>query len=217
MIPAYSRPDFINSLQSKLLFQELPGPSAQEKMAHAIRRAGPLPEKATMKEAAVLMILFEKNPSDFYLIFIHRVSSQAADKHAGQIAFPGGKKEKADPDLMYTALREAEEEIAIDLAQIDVLGPLTPLYIPVSKYQVHPFVAYSRKEPVLSKQDSEIENIIEFPLASFVDPSSRRMTRIEISPGIVLNHVPTYTINGFEIWGATAMIMSEFLEVLHVA
>jgi len=180
-----------------------------------MRKVDPHPDVTTTRDAAVLIILFEKTPGDFHLIFIRRASSHDGDKHAGQVGFPGGKSETSDPDLIYTALREAHEEISIDLAQIDVLGPLSPLYITVSKFMVHPFLAYSWKAPVLLRQEREIEEILELPLSSFMTPSSIQQSEIRLATGIILNHVPCYQINGHLIWGATAMIMSELLEMMH--
>jgi 8-oxo-dGTP pyrophosphatase MutT (NUDIX family) len=217
MIPILSRPPLINTLHSYLIHQELPGAIAHKKMAHAVRRVDPYPDTVATRNAAVLIVLFENTPEDFHLIFIRRTSSHGGDKHAGQIGFPGGKSEISDPDLMYTALREANEEIAIDLSQIDVLGPLTPLYITVSKFKVHPFLAYSWKKPELKRQESEIEEILELPLSSFGSPSSLLETRIQLSPNVILNHVPSYQVNGHTIWGATAMIMSEFLDIINLA
>jgi 8-oxo-dGTP pyrophosphatase MutT (NUDIX family) len=216
MMHLTSRPALIDQLQYTLQKFPLPGPAAHARMAHAVRKVEPVPDDATTKQAAVLLTLFEKSPGDWHLIFIRRVSSHQQDKHAGQIGFPGGKREVSDPDLMYTALREAEEEIAIDLAGIDVLGPLTPLYITVSKFLVHPYLAYSWKDPQLTRQESEVEEILEIPLASFLDQSSRQATRIHLTTGIVLNHVPSFQVNGQVIWGATAMILNEFLDILPV-
>lgn len=209
-----SRPLLIEQLQKKLLSGPLPGPAAHARMAHAVRRADPMADPATTREAAVLITLFEKTPGDWHLILIRRTSSHQQDKHAGQVAFPGGKRELGDPDLMYTALRETEEEVAIDLATIDVLGALSPLYITVSKFLVHPFVAYAWKPPQLVRQEQEIEEIMEVPLSAFFDPATRQETRIRLSGGIILNHVPAYAIEGNIIWGATAMILSEFLEIM---
>jgi len=209
-----SRPVFIETLQQKLLNQPLPGQEAHFKMAHAVRRADPNPDPSTTRDAAVLITLFEKTPGDWHIIFIRRTASHEQDKHAGQVGFPGGKKDSTDPDLMYTALREAGEEVAIDLAGIDVLGALTPLYITVSKFLVHPYLAYSWKTPQLSRQEREIEEIMEFPLELFLDPSSRQETRIHLSPGIILNHVPAFHVHGHIIWGATAMILSELLDII---
>ncbi len=214
MLPLLSRPPLINTIQEKLIRESLPGIDAHLRMAHAIRKVDPQQIDQKVKEAGVLIILFEKSPGDFHLIFIRRGSGHDQDKHAGQIAFPGGKKEPGDPDMMFTAMREAEEEIALDLSTIDILGPLTPLYIPVSKYRVHSFIAYAYEMPVLTRQESEIEEILELPLTEFKSPGVRQETRIQLAKGITLNHVPCFLINGHVIWGATAMIMNELLEIL---
>lgn len=211
---ATSIPPLIQALQQRLLQQELPGKDAHFRMAHAVRKADPVPDASTTREAAVLITLFEKTPDDWHIIFIRRTAAHEQDKHAGQVAFPGGKKEVTDPDLMYTALREAQEEIAIDLAGIDVLGPLSPLYITVSKFLVHPYLAYSWKTPQLIRQESEIEAILELPLTYFLDPATRQETRIHLTTGIILNHVPAFMVEGHVIWGATAMILNELIEIL---
>ena len=209
-----TRPALIDSLQRTLLLESLPGQSAHFKMAHAVRRADVNPDPAEVKNAAVLITLFEKNPDDWHIVFIRRGTTHEKDKHGGQIAFPGGKVEPEDRDLMYTALREAEEETALDLTALDVLGELTPLYITVSKFLVHPFVAYTYKMPELVRQQSEVEEILEFPLEDFRKVNSATETRINLGSGIILNHVPAFVIQGHIIWGATAMIMSELLEVI---
>jgi 8-oxo-dGTP pyrophosphatase MutT (NUDIX family) len=214
MMISATRPPLIETLQQKLLRHPLPGRDAHERMMHAVRRADQAPEQSTTRDAAVLLTLFEKTPGDWYLIFIRRTSSHDQDKHAGQIGFPGGKRDASDPDLMYTALREAEEEIAIDLSGIDVLGPLTPLHITVSKFLVHPYLAYSWKTPQLRRQEREIEDILEVPLSLFLDPATRQETRIHLATGIVLNHVPAFMVQGHVIWGATAMILSELLDIV---
>lgn len=183
-------------------------------MAHPVRKANLIPDPSTVKNAAVLMVLFEKQPDDFHLIFIRRITTQNGDKHSGQIAFPGGKQDDTDRDLMYTALREAEEEIGIDLSLIDVLGSLTPIYINVSHFLVHPYLAYSWQIPDMVRQEKEIDEIIPLPLSAFANPETRQETQIVIASGIRLNHVPCFNINGQIIWGATAMIMNEFLEIL---
>ncbi len=209
-----SRPAFIESLQTQFSKGSLPGSEAHARMAHAVRRADPHPDPLTTRNAAVLLTLFEKNPNDWHIIFIRRGSSHKRDKHAGQISFPGGKAEVTDPDLMYTALREAEEEISIDLTGIDVLGSLSPLYITVSKFLVHPYLAYSWKQPILSPQISEVEEILEIPLSLFLQENAKQETKIRLSEGIVLNHVPSFQVDGHTIWGATAMILNEFLDIL---
>jgi 8-oxo-dGTP pyrophosphatase MutT (NUDIX family) len=209
-----SRPTFIEDLQYKLTREPLPGHVAHARMAHAVRRAEPNYDITQARDAAVLITLFEASPGDWHLIFIKRTAKHQQDKHAGQVAFPGGKREVTDPDLMYTALREASEEVALDLSGIDVLGPLSPLYITVSKFLVHPYLAWSWQRPQLTRQEEEIEDILELPLAAFLDAAVRHETRIKLSEGIILNHVPAFVVHGHTIWGATAMILNEFLEIL---
>ncbi|MGB4848223.1 MAG: CoA pyrophosphatase, partial [Saprospiraceae bacterium] len=102
-----------------------------------------------------------------------------------------------------------------DLSLIDVLGPLTPIYINVSNFLVHPYLAYSWQIPDMVRQEKEIDEICPFPLTAFANPESRQETQIVIASGIRLNHVPCFNINGQIIWGATAMIMNEFLEILN--
>ncbi len=209
-----SRPKLIESLQQRLISGSLPGSLSHTGMAHAVRKVEPPTDPTKTKDAAVLMTLFEKDPGDWHMIFIRRTSSHHKDKHAGQIGFPGGKSEAGDPDLMFTALREAEEETSIDLSTVDVLGALSPLYITVSKFLVHPYLAYTWKKPVLSPQESEVEEILELPLEHFLDISNRRDTRIRLQEGIILNHVPSFQVMGHTIWGATAMILNELLDII---
>lgn len=209
-----SRPELIESLQQRILTGSLPGSLSHIGMAHAVRKVEPPTDPRTTKNAAVLMTLFEKSPNDWHMIFIRRASSHQKDKHAGQIGFPGGKVEAGDPDLMFTALREAEEETSIDLSAVDVLGALSPLYITVSKFLVHPYLAYSWRKPVLTPQESEVEEILELPLAHFLDLSNRHDTRIRLQEGIILNHVPSFEVMGHTIWGATAMILNELLDII---
>ncbi|MEP6646281.1 MAG: CoA pyrophosphatase [Saprospiraceae bacterium] len=214
MLSALSRPEFINKLQLQLACEPLPGLSAHLKMAHPVKKSNPFSISPDVRNAAVLMVLFENESNNFNLLFIRRTTVENGDKHSGQIAFPGGKSEPSDPDLMYTALREAEEEIGIDLSEIDVLGSLSPIYINVSNFMVYPYLSYAINKPALIRQEAEIEEILELSLASFQDPSARQETKIHLSKEVTLNHVPCFNIAGTIIWGATAMIMNEFLEIL---
>lgn len=214
MIPSLTRPPLINALHDKLINRALPGNNAHMAMAHAVRKADPQQGIEAFREAGVLIIIYENSPGEFKIVFIRRGAGHAEDKHAGQMAFPGGKKEEDDKDMLYAAMREAEEEIALDLSMIDILGSLTPLYIPVSKFLVHPFLAFAAKTPVLKRQESEIEEILHLPLTSFLQPDAKQTTRIKIAPQITLNHVPCFIVQNQMIWGATAMMLNELLELV---
>lgn len=207
------RPAFIETLHDKIIHGVLPGSDAHFRMAHAVRRAEVVISPESKKDAAVLIPIFEKENGGLHIVFIRRTSGHN-DKHAGQIGFPGGKFEQGDKDLLYTAMREASEEIAVDLSRLDILGPLTPLYITVSKFLVHPYVGYFAAPPVLQRQETEIEEILEIPLAALQAKEARQLTQIRLASGITLNHVPCFQIDNHIIWGATAMMLQELLEII---
>ena len=205
---------FLQQLEHKLS-QKLPGPKAQYKMAHAIRKHVPSPPP-DVRIASVLLTLFPYQ-GDWYTLLIQRTGTDIRDKHKGQISFPGGKQEEEDTSLAFTALREAEEEVGLPTDKVQILGRLTELYIPVSNFIVHPFVGAVLDKPEWIPQPSEVADILEVPLNTFSDPQNQRIRDISIAKNMVLKNVPYYNIQGKIVWGATAMMMSEFLEVLEQA
>ncbi len=178
-----------------------------------------IPQNA--RESGVLLLLQEA-PDGPDLIFIERTEDRSA--HSRQIAFPGGRREAEDASLMETALREAEEEIGISRTEVTLLGALTPLYIPVSNFMVYPFVGLAGRDTKLVPQPSEVARIISIPLRYLFTESTRIRTTVSpvAAPEMVLD-VPAYqlpahsagaTASGPLVWGATAMILSEF-EILY--
>ncbi len=189
--------------------QPLPGRAAQYEMAHAFR--GTYPEfTKDARKAGVLILLYPKN-NDWHVVFIQRPGKNPNDRHAGQLSFPGGKFEIIDTNLQQTALRETAEEVGADTSNIEILGALTPLFIPVSNFLVSPFVGFTTQSPSWTPQESEVEEIIEFSLASFFKPETKGLTEIKIRKNIRLQQVPFFDLNGKKLWGATAMMMNEFL------
>jgi 8-oxo-dGTP pyrophosphatase MutT (NUDIX family) len=202
--------NFIPELQRKLR-QPLPGPEAQLKMAHATRWLYQgIPEGA--KQAAVLAALFQKN-SAWHVVLIER-NRNDNDRHGGQISFPGGKFEPGDENLLNTAVREAEEEVGILRNQVKILGALSDLYIPVSNFQVHPFVGWLESPPEFRIQEKEVDGVLEVPLAHFLTPGVRRATDIRVSTHLTMKNVPYFDVDGKILWGATAMIINELMEVI---
>lgn len=202
---------FIDHLHRRLQ-QPLPGQEAQFRLAHAARyTAAPPPPNA--RKASVLVLFFPKD-EHWHLVLIERESSNPNDRHSGQVSFPGGQHDSGDPDYQYTALREAWEEVKAPMDQIQVLGALTELYIPVSNFLVYPYVGWLAEQPAFAPQLSEVRAILETPFASFQKPDSLRTTDIEIGQGLRLRDVPYFDIDGRIVWGATAMIISELLEVV---
>lgn len=128
------------------------------------------------------------------------------------MSFPGGSAEPGDADLMRVALREAEEEVGVPGDSIEVLGRLTDLYIPVSNFWVHPFVGLLRDpNPDFKPQPGEVARILTPPLDCFVDPAKRAVRDISLGNGVRLSGVPVFELEDLVVWGATAMIMNEFI------
>jgi len=201
---------FIKTLQTQLQ-APLPGRAAQYKMAHFVRQQyKPAPETAT--KAAVLALFYEKNKEP-HLVLIERVSTNKNDRHSGQMSFPGGKQDADDKDISYTALRETEEEIGIPIKDVQIIGRLTNLYIPVSNFLVHPFVAYLEETPVFNAQESEVNQIVEVPFSLLQDKATRQKIDLRISTNMTLKGVPYFNVFGKVVWGATAMMLSELLEL----
>jgi 8-oxo-dGTP pyrophosphatase MutT (NUDIX family) len=143
----------------------------------------------------------------------HIVLTVRADalRHGGQVSLPGGVVEPGET-FEQAALREAHEEVALPLAPVRVLGALTPLDIPVSGFRLHPIVAVTETEPALTPADAEVANILEVAVDELLDPANLVRTRRERDG--VTYVVPAFRICGHEIWGATAMVLAEFLALL---
>lgn len=202
---------FINQLSEQLKL-DLPGVEAQNAMAHKVRQRK-MTAPDNVRVACVLALLYPKN-NEWHTVLMKRVSNSVSDKHKGQISFPGGKLEEFDASLEAAALREAHEEVNIRPDEVKVLGRLTELYIPVSNFIVHPFVGFSESEPDLKPDPSEVAEIISMPLAHFQDKSNIDWRDIRITPNITLREVPYYKLQREILWGATAMMMNEMLEVI---
>lgn len=189
----------------KLLQGELPGVGAQQLMAPADR--GTFPDQGPAVGAAVLMLLYPAG-DDTRLVFIKR--NEYDGPHSGQVSFPGGAWEPGDPDLQHTALRETREEIGVGEA-IEVVGALTPLHIPVSNYLVSPYVGWTEHTPVFRPDPSEVQYVIEASIKGLLDPVSRCMETWQRHGQPV--ETPFFRVGREKIWGATAMMLSELLQV----
>lgn len=205
---------FIDHIRHRLS-QPLPGREAQMRMAFA-RRAEELRLNPTTPDharvACVTLMLWQK-ADDWHTVLIQRTHNPQ-DRHSGQVSFPGGKHEKNDGSLRNTALREAQEEVGVPANQVEVLGQLTELYIPVSNFIVYPFVGVLSGAPQFSAQPGEVETILTPALKHFQQPENKDFKELVVGTGILLKDVPCYLVDGRAVWGATAMIISEFLEML---
>lgn len=158
-------------------------------------------------EAGVLIALTD-NATDPEVILTRRASHLST--HSGEIAFPGGKRDKTDTDLLYTALREAEEEVGLDPAAVEVLGPLGQV---LSKHmlQVTPFVGIIASDIELVPNLDELDLIHKVPVSFFLEGRRHHTDTIQFKG--MTHYVPAYEYQGDIIWGLTAYMLVELLNV----
>ncbi len=193
------------------LRKELPGKVVQYRMAPSERVHNVFPsEKNNLTQTgSVLILIFPKNKK-INIVLIQRATYPGV--HSNQISFPGGKFEKGDKDLIDTALRETQEEIGVSAKDIRIIGKLTPLFIPVSNIEVYPVVGCISYKPEFKPDKTEVKSIIETQLDYLLRPDIvKKKTTVIQNTNI---QIPYFNFNGRHIWGATAMILNEFLEVI---
>ena len=207
-------PDFA-TLTARLrarLAEPLPGHAAHGRMA-------PFPSRAAVetlstelndgRPAATLVLLFPDAAGAAHFVLTERHARMRT--HAGQISLPGGALEPGETPE-DAARREAWEEVGVDAAAPEILGRLTPIYIPPSRFSVWPVVAAVGERPVFRAQEAEVASVFSAPLAALLDPATRQ-SRMRTAP-LGAFDVPFYALGGREVWGATAMMLSEFAVVL---
>jgi 8-oxo-dGTP pyrophosphatase MutT (NUDIX family) len=202
----------INQLKYKLA-EKLPGIDSHIKMAPE-HRAEELfkinPNDLNPRLSAVLIILFHED-GKLKIVFIRR--SEYVGIHSGQIAFPGGRYEESDKELKTTALREVEEEIGIKTETVDILGHLTDLYIPPSNFMVRAFVGYVNEKPVFNINEREVQEVLVLNYEHFKHPDVIKVREFKTHNSTRLTKAPYFDVEGAIIWGATAMILTELLDL----
>ncbi|MCX7737270.1 MAG: CoA pyrophosphatase [Candidatus Kapabacteria bacterium] len=200
--------NIIDFIKAKLN-SELPGREAQIKMAPSINgqliRGFDAPKNA--KQSSVLLLLYpSKDESDLNILFTLR--SNNLNSHSGQISFPGGRKEKNET-LVETALRETREEIGISTDDIQILGKLSTLYVPPSNAIIYPFVGFLPYPPETKPNQSEVFEVFSVSLKYFLENKFEK--QVWNYNGHLMD-VPLWNVhNSTPLWGATAMILMEFL------
>ncbi|MEX0983366.1 MAG: CoA pyrophosphatase [Bacteroidales bacterium] len=191
----------------RLLNGGLPGRNAQELMSPNVRARFTVEDDC--REAAVMLLIYP-DENKRRMVFIKR--NEYRGPHSGQVSFPGGMKEQQDKDHTSTALRETEEETGVPATEIEVLGALTPLIIPVSNFCVYPFIGWMDSLPEFQPDTIEVQYLICPEIRALFDPKNRK-TGIFDRGGTTVS-TPYIDIDGEMIWGATAMMLSEFTALI---
>jgi 8-oxo-dGTP pyrophosphatase MutT (NUDIX family) len=202
--------DSLLQVFERKLMGDKPGLNAQLKMTPRPRPGHLRYDEVDVSctRAGVLVLLYPWRDS-LHLVLTRRTEQMRY--HQAQISFPGGRQESGE-DLVQTALRETKEELGIQPDSPRLLGTLTPLYIPPSNTCIHPVVATLPQRPEFVRSPKEVEEVIEMPLAHLRDPINVH-EEIWTLGGIPVR-VPFYLFKGNKIWGATAMVLAELLELL---
>jgi len=188
---------------------ELPGAAAQRLFAPELaygRHAGPPAFDA--RPAAVLVLVYF-HAGEWYVPTTVRTASMK--DHAGQIALPGGSVDAGETPAQ-TALREFEEELGASRAEIDVLGPLTPLYVFNSNFYVHPFLGLCASRPNFKPSIGEVAELIEVPVRALLATENHSFHKI-VRRGVSFR-APHLQMGRHQVWGATSMILAEVMALL---
>jgi 8-oxo-dGTP pyrophosphatase MutT (NUDIX family) len=198
----------------KVTKMELPGESVQFKMA-PMERLKEMKRVAknidAAKRAGVMSLFYPSEDLETRLILILRKTYKGV--HSAQVGFPGGKLELEDKSLQDAALRETEEEVGVSRNNIAVLKKLTEIYIPPSNFFVQPFLGITTQLPKFVAQEDEVEALIEVTLQDFMNDINVTTQTITTSYASNLE-VPAFKLNGYIVWGATAMMLNEVRELL---
>ena len=185
---------------------ELPGSTSHETMMVKPRYKST--GKKTSIPAAVLILLYPiKNKWHFFLT----KRTNTVEHHKGQISLPGGMLEKGESHK-EAAIRETFEELGVQSEDINIIGPLTPLYIPISNFKIFPFVGWINSTPDLKIQSKEVSKVFSPSILSLMDPQTKK-----VKDSILLGQkvkIPFFNLKNEVVWGATSMMLSEFKHIL---
>jgi len=205
----HSFDEIISKVSISIEQNELPGMVAHKLMQpyYANAKNFNIPTNPFAKKSAVLILIFQKN-NEPHILFIERPANTGV--HSGQISFPGGKYEKTDKNYIATALRETYEEVGLAPENINILGKMSQVYVVASNFIIQPVLGFMQETPKY-KPNEEVENILEVPL-SYLHQASVQEKPIKSAIGVVLQ-APYILIENKTLWGVTAMITSELIQI----
>lgn len=194
------------NLIPKIQEMKLPGLETQLKMAPPGRAELLRQSLHPPKKAAVICLFYPDKNHFVHFCLIKRAPYPGV--HSNQVGFPGGKLDDFDKSLWEAASRELHEELGIHPEYVTQIKSMSPLYIPPSNFWVQPFLGFSSKTPLWTPDPIEVSQVIEVPLHTFLDSTDSLTSLIHNSRGNAEN-VPIYKLKGFDVWGATAMMLAE--------
>lgn len=202
--------NFVRWLKDRLKM-ELPGYKAQMQMMprNVDQSSFVITSQQNPKAGSVLILIYPKQ-NDIYIALMKRPEYDGV--HSGQISFPGGKMEEGDKDLIFTAVRESEEEVGIRGQDVSIIGQLTEHFVVASNFKVLPVVGYLNYQPHFKPDNHEVEEVVEVSLNHLLDRKNRKEKTLIVRHKYELI-APYFDVFGHVVWGATAMILSEFLEL----
>lgn len=171
-------------------------------------------EGIEFRESAVLCLLYPVN-NEWNTVLIKR--PEYIGTHSAQVAFPGGGREKQDLTIIQTALRETREEIGVNENDITIIGNLSEIFIPPSKYMVQPVLGFMNRKPQFIPDSREVGAILETPINWLLDENRIATKQIHIAQYNTSIMAPYYDIHGETVWGATAMMISELVDLIRTA
>jgi len=208
---------FFTKQVSKIKILPLPGETAHFLMAPEGRieeLSGSFDQRKNAKRAGVVALFYPDAQNQTHLLLILRKTYKGV--HSNQIAFPGGKMENSDLNIKETALRETMEEVGVAKNDIEVIKQLSQVYIPPSNFEVYPFIGLYKNPKPFVLQEEEVEQLVEVSLVNFMNDANL------IEENLITSYeqnilVPAYKLNGYTVWGATAMMLSEVKALLKQA
>ena len=192
---------------------ELPGEKAHLAVLPVNRPiSSSILELSEYRNSAVALYLFERD-GRVYLTLIQRPKYDGY--HSNQIALPGGKQDPGDPDLIYTALREGMEEIGQNPSDCEFILPLTTVHVPVSKFSIHPMVFLLPYPPIYIPDAREVARVLDLEIACLLREDIIQRRDLDLGSGFIRKNIPGFHIDHETfVWGATAMILAEFRELI---
>ncbi|MBK6265059.1 CoA pyrophosphatase [Marivirga sp. S37H4] len=203
--------DIVKFLQERLQ-TTLPGDAAHQRML--AKQLGPnfrLKHEGSPRKGAVMIMLYQQENGEICFPLTQRHNYVGV--HGGQISLPGGKRDESDASLIETAIRETHEEIGVRIQGHQIIGSLSDLHITASNFVVKPIISFIEKTPDFVADPYEVAHIFSTNIDQLLATDTLKETELTVGPEVRLK-APYFDIDGKIVWGATAMILSEFMTIL---